>query len=76
MIWAFARIAHTMTSKLNKKIGWLRAIAPWVHLAYHSVAAGSNPKHTIYASSICIIEIVVKKDENKQKDPDWSIKTF
>ena len=36
---------------------------------YTSAAAGLNPKHTIYAFSICIIEIVMsKKDKNKQKE--------
>ena len=29
--------------------------------AYHPAAAGSNPKHTIYAFSICTIEIVMRK---------------
>ena len=29
---------------------------------------GSNPKHTMYAFSICIIEIVREKDKNKQKE--------
>ena len=29
--------------------------------AYHPAAAGSNPKHTIYAFSNCIIEIVMGK---------------
>ena len=42
--------------------------------AYHPAALGSNPKHTIYAFPICIIEIVMKKDENKQKrGQDWPI---
>ena len=31
-------------------------------------ASGSNPKHTIYTFSNCIIEIVMKKDENKQEE--------
>ena len=35
--------------------------------AYNHAAAGSNPKHTIYAFSVCIIEIVMEKDKNKQK---------
>ena len=31
--------------------------------AYHSAAAGSNPKHTICAFPICIIEIVMRKGQ-------------
>ena len=34
--------------------------------AYHTAAAGSNPKHTIYAFSICIIEIVMRKGRKKE----------
>ena len=34
----------------NKKCSfWAAAIALWFRLRYHPVAAGSNPKHTIYA---------------------------
>ena len=29
--------------------------------AYHPAAAGSNPEHTIYTFSICIIEIAMRK---------------
>ena len=35
---------------------------------YHPAAAGSNPKHTIYAFSIYIIDIVMTKGRNKQKE--------
>ena len=35
---------------------------------HSSVATGSNPKHTIYAFYNLFIEIVMRKDENKQKE--------
>ena len=36
--------------------------------AYHPVAPGSNPKHTIYPFSVCIIDIVMIKGQNKLKE--------
>ena len=36
--------------------------------AYHTAALGSNPKHIIYAVSICIIEIVMRKEGKKRKE--------
>ena len=36
-------------------------IAQWFHPSIPSCGPGSNPKHTIYAFSTCIIEIVMSK---------------
>ena len=36
--------------------------------AYHTAALDSNPKHIIYAVSICIIEIVMRKEGKKRKE--------
>ena len=52
---------------IEKQQSLAAAIAPLFVCAYNPAAAGSNPKHTIYAFSICIIEIVTKSCSNKGK---------
>ena len=44
--------------------GWPPQLRGFV-CTYHPAAPGSNPKHTIYAFSICI-EVVTRKGRNKQ----------
>ena len=52
---------HNMILKIYHS--GVAAMAPWfrLHLPYCGLAPGSNPKQTIYAFSICIIEIVMRK---------------
>ena len=61
-----------ITNDVNK-MGW----PPKLHgiiCANHHAVAGSNLKHTIYAFSICIIEIVMKKGRKLTKrGRDWPI---
>ena len=45
------------------------AIAQWIRLRLLSCVPGLNPKHTIYASTICshYLSLRWEEDENKQK---------
>ena len=74
-----AQLACLTGSDLNKQANMLLIQCSWIqtieiiismiqtysgfNFDYHPAAPGSNPKHTIYAFSICIIEIVMRKGE-------------
>ena len=55
------RFRNSIEAKTVKR--WVAAIAPWFCLRHHPAALGSYPKHTLYAFSICIIEIVMRKEQ-------------
>ena len=56
-----ASTAALQRPKINKRLIGVAAIALWFRLRLSSCGLGSNPKHTIYAFSICV-EIVMRKE--------------
>ena len=54
---------------------WLGRRHSSVVFVYHSAAVGSNPKHNIYAFSISIIDIVMRRGRKNKKRPGLALKT-